>query len=341
MTIATRTHARFKRPAILLAVAAAAGCGEKGVGYGDPNSIVAVMSAERWDEVADDVYEAFEKTITTVRDEKTFTVTYQEPYDEHWMNLRRFRQMLVVGTRSDEWVQEVLGEARTPVDRDGLHQIHDVWARGQTVTLVLLPDGWSADALRPRLAEAHEVLDGQYREYAVNRMYFSGADSALADTLATEHGFSLLLPQVYRWSHDDSVFVFRNDNPDPSELIREVVVTWLSPSAPSLSAEQVLAWRSRLVASHYSEPQDVVLEGMQRDTVDVGGRTAYQVQSQWRNPPDRGWPAGGPFVTRVVTCDGQDRTYLVDAWLYAPGKEKYEYMIQLGTILDSFRCGRS
>ena len=37
----------------------------------------------------------------------------------------------------------------------------------------------------------------------------------------------------------------------------------------------------------------------------------------------------------------QDRMYLLDAWLYAPGKEKYEYMIQLQTILGSFRCGAS
>ena len=65
---------------------------------------------------------------------------------------------------------------------------------------------------------------------------------------------------------------------------------------------------------------------------------AIQIQAQWRNPPERGWPAGGPFITRAVTCESQDRTYYVDAWLYAPGKEKYEYMIQLETILDSFRC---
>jgi hypothetical protein len=38
----------------------------------------------------------------------------------------------------------------------------------------------------------------------------------------------------------------------------------------------------------------------------------------------------------MVQCG--ERTYLVDGWLYAPGSPKYEYMIQLGTILDSFEC---
>jgi hypothetical protein len=100
-----------------------------------------------------------------------------------------------------------------------------------------------------------------------------------------------------------------------------------------------MAWRADLVATHYSEPQDIVPDGLIEERFDHEGNETLQVQAQWRNPPERGWPAGGPLMTRAVTCDAQDRTYLIDAWLYAPGKEKYEYMIQLETILDSFACG--
>jgi hypothetical protein len=39
-----------------------------------------------------------------------------------------------------------------------------------------------------------------------------------------------------------------------------------------------------------------------------------------------------------VPCPAQDRLYLLDAWLYAPGKEKYQYMIQLETLLGTFEC---
>ncbi len=167
----------------------------------------------------------------------------------------------------------------------------------------------------------------------------TGVDSALADTLSTQAGFSVQVPLVYSWHRDDSTYVFRNDNPDPSELIREVTVSWKSPAPARLSVEDILAWRAQVVAEHYSEPQDTVLDGMAvRDTT-FRGHPAVQIQAQWRNPPTRGWPAAGPFITRAITCDSQDRTYLVDAWLYAPGKEKYEYMIQLQTILDTFRCG--
>jgi hypothetical protein len=320
------------------AVVATAACDSKGLSYGDPNSIIAVMSAARWDEVSEDVYEALETTIFTVGEEAAFTVTYQRPYDEVWPQLRRFRQMLLVGTASDTWVQEVLDEANEPITAPGVYQVRNVWSIDQVVTLVLLSENGGAAELRGHLPQIQATLDQQYLYYARNRMYQSGVDSALADTLYTEAGFSLLLPEVYRWTRADSVFVFRNDNPDPSELIREIVVTWQSPAPATLNAEELLAWRATLVEEYYSERQDVPTDNMFIETEPFLGHDAVRVQAQWQNPPDRGWPAGGPFITYGVTCVNQDRTYIIDAWLYAPGKEKYEYMIQLETILGTFQC---
>ncbi|MDH3206269.1 MAG: DUF4837 family protein [Gemmatimonadota bacterium] len=320
------------------AVVGAGACGTKGLSYGDPNSVIVVMSADRWDEVSEDVYTALETTIFTVGEERAFTVTYQQPYDQYWPELRRFRQMLLVGTLADAWVQEVIDASRESITEPGLYQVREVWSIDQNVMLAVLPENGGSDALRELLPEIHGQLDRLYLNYARNRMYQSGVDSALADTLYTEAGFSLLLPEVYRWRQLDSLYVFRNDNPDPSELIREIVVTWVSPSPAELSPEELLAWRARLVEEYYTEPQDVRTEDTFVETEPFLGHQAVRVQSQWQNPPERNWPAGGPFITYGVTCVNQDRTYFIDAWLYAPGKEKYEYMIQLETILGTFLC---
>ncbi len=322
----------------LATVLAVGACDEVPMAYGDANSIIAVMPADRWEALERTVFDALEPTITTVRDEKTFTVTYQEPYAEFWDRLRRFRQMLVVGTRDEPWVQEVLEDAREPITENGIHQVYDVWSRGQTVTLVLLEPGWTDADLEAYLPRVNEMLDGQYRAYARNRMYMSGVDSALADTLALMAGFSMVLPDVYRWQTRDSIYIFRNDNPDPSELIRQISVSWRSPAPGLLSRDEVLAWRNAVAAEHYTEPQEVVVERAEDRVFDFEGSPAFELQAMWRNPPERNWPAGGPLITRTVTCDAQDRTYLLDAWLYAPGKEKYEYMIQLETLLGTFRC---
>jgi hypothetical protein len=296
------------------------------------------MSPALWEDASDEIYAELEQTTATVRDEKEFTVTYQEPYGDYWSDLRRFRQMLLVGTLSDRWVQEAVDRSREDVAGPGLYQVADVWSNGQTVTLVVLPDGGGTQELSPHLPDIYTMLDEQYRAWARSRMYLSGLDSALTDTLATQHGFSLLLPRVYQRAERDSTFIFRNDNPDPSELIRQVGVTWRSPAPAELSVEQLLDWRAELVTGHYSEPQEFVAAGMAVDETPFDGHPTLEVRAQWRNPPDRGWPAGGPTITRAITCEAQDRTYLVDTWLYAPGAEKYEYMIQLETILGTFQC---
>ena len=64
-------------------------------------------------------------------------------------------------------------------------------------------------------------------------------------------------------------------------------------------------------------------------------RPVVEVRSTWSNPPGQ-WPAAGPVITRLVQCP--EFTFLVDGWVYAPGRPKYEYVVQVETLLDSFRC---
>jgi hypothetical protein len=320
------------------AVVLAGACETLGIAYGDANSVIAVMAPERWDEFSDDVYAALERTIVTVRDEKTFTVTYQEPYGDRWRELSRFRELLLVGGLDDRWIQEALADVEPPPGEPGIYRAQDVWSRGQTLTVIVLGDD-PAGEMAEHLPVVYAQLDQDFRASARSRMYQTGVDTALADTLLTQAGFGLLVPEVYRWSRSDSTYVFRNDNPDPAELIREVSVSWISPVPPELSPDSVLAWRARIVDAYYTEPQDVTPDAMTFDRLAFANYIALEIRGQWTNPPDRGWPAGGPFITRAAVCETQDRAYLIDAWLYAPALEKYEYIIQLETLLDTFRCG--
>jgi hypothetical protein len=334
---------RARRPALLLSLAlcavVAGGCAEEQGAYGDASSIVMAVPDDVWAAVEDSVYGALEPTIYTVRDEKTFTVTQVDPRNTAiWDDLKRFRQLLVVGPEGVPWIDDVLAAARER-DRDGaLVQAYDVWARGQTVTALVTGEGAEEAELLAALDRLQALYDRQYRELAEARMFVSGRDSALIDTLQARAGFSLLFPTVYDWATRDSVYVFRNDNPDPSELIRQVAVTWASPIPEGMEGEDFLAWRQELAENHYSDEQVAVLDGLEAGRFTHDGNDAYEIQAVWQSPPGA-WPAGGPFVLRAVACPAQDRMYLLDAWLYAPGKEKYQYMIQLESILDSFRCG--
>jgi hypothetical protein len=333
---------RSSNVALLTALLAlsASGC-ELPLAHGDANALIVAADPTLWAEVEGLFRDALEPTIQTVRDERPFRITYQDPSDgQGWGNLRRFRQVLILGDASMPWVQEVL-EAR---DRGGavsppeILQVQNVWARGQLVSLLLLPESGQAQAVASLAPELHDVLHNQFRQYAVQRMFVSGENTALSDSLAANVGFSISLPQVYQHSSRDSVFRFRNDNPSPAELIREIGVTWSSPIPDSLPTDAELAdWRTAFSQAYYNDAQLLDTAVASFASVEVGGLDGVEYQSAWVSPPDA-WPAGGPFITRVLRCPAQDRLYYLDAWLYAPNRDKYEYMIQLQTILDSFRC---
>lgn len=311
--------------------------------HGDAHAIIVGASPELWDDVEDIVHEALQPTILTVREEESFRVTWQDPRaGEDWGNLRRFRQVLVIGSENDPWVADALARADRTAPRSPpeIVQAQNVWARGQQVSVILTPEEDQAEAVRELAGPLHDILAEQYRAFVRNRMFVSGRDTILADSLQTQVGFRLVLPNVYRHSVRDTIWRFRNDNPSPAELIREIGVTWWAP-APEAdpTAEELAEWRRSFAESYYNDPQllDEATFAAYGD-VEVNGVEGVELQSAWVSPPEA-WPAGGAFITRALRCPEQDRMYLLDAWLYAPGRDKYEYMIQLETILDSFRCG--
>lgn len=329
------------QPVALLAAVAAvlslAACEDLPLAQGDENSIIVTATPELWEAVEASLVPALERTVFTVRDEKTFTVTWSESGGENRVLLRRLKRQLVLGTRSDPWMAKALDKLDDPVHPPQIAQVENVWARGQVVTLVILEEGNEVAGVAELLPSLAELYDDQFRARAIARMFVTDPDTALSRQLAEDHGFTLLVPRVYRYETADSVHIFRNDNPDPSELIRQFTVAWRSPAQEEFGAEDLLAWRARLVDGYYNHPQVVdlgrVIEG--REVLD--GNAAYTYQAVWNNPPD-GYPAAGPFIARTVDCAEQGRRYIIDAWLYAPGRDKYQYMIQLETILDSFRC---
>ena len=330
-------HARTVVATVLL-TCLLVGCQPPPPSWGDWNAIIVATSEEQWAAVDEMVESALEATIVTVRAEKTFRVTHQVPTGAAWERLQRFRQVLMIGAPDSPWMAEALALAdRESFDPPEIFQVKDIWARGQTVTVLLLPSE-GADGAEEMLEPLHDLLDDQYRTWVRTRMFMSGLDTLQADSLWNEAGFSLLLPHVYERRTVDSVYVFRNDNPDPTELIRQITVTWKSPIPEELSQDEVLAWRQEITDDYYKYWQVVDMDLAETRQLQLGELVINELKAVWANPPEDLFPAGGPMITWSVPCPAQDRHYLIDAWLYAPGRDKYEYVLQLETILSTFRC---
>ncbi|MGH7446836.1 MAG: DUF4837 family protein, partial [Longimicrobiales bacterium] len=227
---------------------------------------------------------------------------------------------------------------------DGIVTARDVWALNQRATAIVVPAGdasQAANAVLPHLDRVGAVTDSLFRIYVVQRMYTSGPDTALSRALRETHGFSILLPNVYSpLERAGDVLMFQNNTTVGGDLVRAVFIAWRD-GAPAPSPEAALAWRDSITAQQYNPRQRTRMDSIITERVSTAAGEAVETQGAWEGT-DPAWPMGGLFITRMIACPQQNRTYLLDTWLYAPGprRSKYEYMIQLQTILGTFECAR-
>jgi hypothetical protein len=325
-------YARFG--ILALACAAASGCdGRSGRAFGDVNTVVVLAVDSLWAEVGDSVLHALEPRIFTTRSERTFEIEQMSPLDERWHQLRRFVQVVSIGVPGDGWIDPVVRAA--PAQLPAIVENRDVWTGGQLVTALVVPPEQSAAAVLASLDSLASLLDGRFRNYTARRMFSSGADTVLRDSLRARAGYALTLPNLYQpVVANDSVRIFRTDTQIGGTLFRSIAVAQRTGASAPAAAE-LLDWRDRIAAQYYSNPE----QATQRDTMlqtalPNGG---VELQGIWRST-DAAYPEAGVFVTRGIACPAQNRVYLLDAWLLAPGRQKYEYLIQFQHILDSFEC---
>ena len=310
---------------------------------GEANSLIVIAADSLWQELEEDTYAVLEPVMFTTRDEKQYVVT-GAPFDDPAMvDLKLFRNVIVFGGPDDPAMQEVATAAGVDlVSMVGgrVFQVEDLWARNQVVTGVYLQAGQEFRQWREALPAVLNAVDTRYREWVLQRMFVTPPDTALASDLERRFGFRIVVPSLYDrvargLEGGDSLVILRNDNPDPATLIRSVLINW-RPTVDSLSAELALEWRAGLDDVQYNVAQGIDTDNSSVTQFMVDGRPALEVTGVWQD--ERGnFPAAGPFVVWLVDCPG--RTYFLDAWLYAPNAEKYEYMLQLQEILGSFECG--
>lgn len=322
--------------AVLSVCAALAACDGPAV-EGDRHALIAVASADRWSEMEDDVRAAVERQVSGVTDERVFTVVHQEPYGEGWETRSLAPLLLVIGTTEDPWVQEALDAMESPRGDPGLQRAVGVWAEGQVANILILPASGEDEEMDEHLAALYAQLHADFRAMVRAAMYAEGANSELADTLWENEGFGILVPDTYAYSRSDSTFLFWPEQGADPEVERQIAITWMNPAPSSLELEEVLDWRERTAREHYGTPQEVIGR-VTAERIAFAGYIALEVRGQWSRRAESGETQQGSLLTRVAVCEGQDKAYLLDSWIHTPEAETYEYVVQLETILDTFRC---
>ena len=351
------TRLRFAIAGLLLTLVLAPACG-RGPSYGSDNAIIAVVDPALRDSVEPILRASLEREVQTTRAEPIFELTFTTP--ETIGEFRRWKRLVVVEPGDDAVLLPDLVD--TPLRGPVTAEVEDEWANGQTIYVLAAPTAETTVRLvRSSVDSLFEVIHERFVEHHVERMWASEPDSALAERLRDELGFSILVPQVYvpaGASAPADSRVWYNEDPR-----RIVSIHWLGRPA-ELTADTVLAvrraWGRDLfpgdsVAGSLGTPVDAGASRPAPDATTTGVRTeadtiasgprlivertaldgapAIRIQGVWTNPSD---VSSGVFVTYGAICG--ERMVVLDGNLYAPDRNKYPYVIQLDRIFQTFRC---
>jgi len=343
--------------ALVLAGTLLSGC-TKGPAYGSDNALIAVLGADLPAGLEDTLRIAFEREVFTTRPERIIEITATTPSELG--EFERWRRLLVVEALPGAILVPELVDFD---DRDAIvAEVEDVWARDQTIWVVAASTPEETARLAASVADSlYDVIHQRYVERHVERMWASEPDSALAETLLAELGFTFVPPRVYREaprSAPPDTRMFYNEEP------RRIVSLHWRPAPDSLTVDEVLrARRSWGEAAFPDEAlsvpgpapagDDTASTGEEAGTPEEGpatpatggvthlaaqrtelaGRDAVRLQGLWRETDGT---SGGLFVTYGTVCG--DRLVLLDGNLYAPERDKYPYLIQFDRIFRTFRC---
>ncbi len=304
---------------------------------GKMSEVVVMADEDVWREIEPEVRGALEREVLSPRHETAFQVIFaplEKPGEyRKWSKLILIGSLEGRGTIGDLVTEDIRDEINAK--RGLLYAASDVWARNQRV--FLLVTARERDIL-PYVRRSKDLLfsklDDLLRAEVKEKMFLSGPNLALEDTLRDEYGFTMRFPSVYRRGEPlESPRAIRFFNVNPQ---RSFIIHWEKGEQDSLDPLFVLDLRAELSRHFY--PGDYVVAGRTKsEWVDFRGDKALRLEGIWEN---REKLEGGVFITYAFNCEEAGRFYLLDSILFSPDprKSKYVYLIQLDTILNSFEC---
>ncbi len=319
-----------------------AACGDldwsKPKAFGRQKEILVICDDELWDEIENPLRKQVERTLLAVRTERIFELAQVSAENvQHYKEWDKI--ILIESLESAKLLSFVAADSTMAKLREGeglfFNQL-DVWADNQRVVGLAAPK--DEDILRLVAAHGDKIFNAfirQVENQELFRMFFSGRDTLLADSLAVAEGFSIIIPKVYARVQQDSltrnVLLLVHMNP-----VRSIFITWEPLTGPlDKSREALAANRLRLTGKAY--PAQVTIVGrVDTSTVVANNIERIRVYGVWENREEI---SGGVYISHIIDIPEQNRRYYLDALLFCPDmrRNKYRYIFQLDHILDSFQ----
>jgi len=247
------------------------------------------------------------------------------------------------GSPAAQMTIQAIGEEAVDQCRNGAgygtHLSRDRWAQGQ---LIFFLYGFGKEKLAEAIRSKYGAIATRIREHDREQLdaatYLNGINGPVIDALRQDLGIGLKIPGEYQVARsEDGVYWLRAEYTESSHNL--ILSRFDYQAQEQLSKVSIRTWRDSLCREvvrtrtpgsvMYINDQDLPLlfyEGS------VNGLYAREMRGVWEMSDDY---MGGPFITWLMVSRDQRSVYFIDAWVYAPGKEKRDYMQRLEHIVSS------
>ncbi len=313
-------------------------CGVKPDSVGEFDEIYVFCDSLDWQDYRGPLNDLFGKEFRMPAAEREFVLKWR-PFDKFEF-YNKYRNVILIGRLNgtddvSKVIQNSLApEVVTEVEKGNAFYIpkHDVWAMGQYVLFLVAPN---KDKIVSNLYDFGDAIYKDFKASYYRRlkqfMFARYENKDLEAYIARHFPFTLRVQHDYFIATEslDSGYVWlRRLNPD-----RSLTIHWTAlPDTVTITPRWIIDERNRLGQWIYNG--DVIVEEETRgERFEFKGYPAYRLEGTWKNPK---LVIGGPFRNITFVDKDNNMVFMIDYYVFAPGKRKRVFLDQLEIMAYTF-----
>ncbi|MFT7032977.1 MAG: hypothetical protein ACI8YP_002387 [Algoriphagus sp.] len=215
----------------------------------------------------------------------------------------------------------------------------DAFARGQEVLHLF---GQTQDQLISKIIENRSSIKNFFMEAEKKRIseeIFRKEEKNITKIIERDHQFSMKIPYGFDLAKQDKNFVWIRLL-DP-EYEKSVFVHYTDYTSKE-PFDQPVEYRESITSVNMRDSQknDLYMTTQkinhQIKEINFNGMYAKETRGLWMFSDISG---GGAFVSYLFVDESQKRIYYLEGYVYAPGKDKRQFMREMEVVLSTFKSG--
>jgi hypothetical protein len=347
---------------VFISILALAGCGSKEStkdnsamlpqARGASGEIILVMDSAKWaGPVGEEIKKIFREPMAGLpQTEPLFTLRHVDPLKLNSV-LKNAKNLIFVTLLNDNSrANRKLKGNFTPASIEKIKNDTSLFmlprqnqfARGQEVLHLF---GNSDELLIQKLQDNKSKIQTYFHNIEKKRFAESllktKGEKGIQKNLLKKHQFEIHLPLGYEIAEEGNQFVWLRFL-DP-EVDRSILISYKDYSNENIFEDKkIIEWRAQITQSYvFGNPDNPESYMITEPLIPVvhtqtnfNNKFAVESRGLWKT---NNQTMGGPFLSYVFVDKSLNRVYYLEGFLYAPGKNKRDYMRELETVLWSFK----